>query len=470
VQPDQLKTFSFFKALIAIDAEIFLVGGSVRDELLGKSIKDLDLVVRGIAIDNLVTVLKKHGKTNLVGKSFGIIKFRPKEAPEIELDIALPRTETSTGTGHRDFEVSFDPHLPLEEDLRRRDFTINAIAQNLLTGTIIDPFNGQKDIKDGLIRTVFEASFLEDPLRLLRAVQFSARLKFKIEERTLDEMCRHAGLIRTVAKERIIEEIRKLFLAEKPSVGFDLMRNTGLLQIVFPDVWNMIGVTQPNKNNEDVYTHTMKVLNAARQAEELEKSGDLAIMFAALFHDAGKPKTRREDDDDEKLVTFYNHQLVSTGIAWRWLKDFRAATIGVDPSHVCHLVKHHMFETKEFHNDRALRRFINKVGKDNVMDLLDLRLADKKGGRFPNKVYGIMKLREKIQEEISKKPPFTPKDLALNGHDIMELGFKPGPVIGEIQKYLMEIVLDEPALNTKDDLTRLVEEKRAEFDTKNSLH
>lgn len=469
MNPIELKSSSFFKSLIALGAEIFLIGGSVRDELLGKPLKDLDLVIRHIAMDDLVATLKKHGKTNLVGKSFGVIKFRPKEMPEIELDIALPRTEMSTGTGHKDFEVSFDPHLPLEEDLRRRDFTINAIAQNLQTGIIIDPFGGQKDLKEGLIRTVFEASFLEDPLRLLRAVQFAARLKFKIEARTFDEMIRHAGLIRTVAKERIIEEVRKLFLAEKPSVGFDLMRDTGLLQIVFPDVWQMIGVTQPNKNNEDVYTHTMKVLNAARAAEELVRPGNLEIMFAALFHDAGKPKTRRENDEDEKSVTFYNHQLVSTGIAWRWLNDFRATAIGVNPSHICHLVKHHMFETKEFHNDRALRRFINKVGKDNVIDLLDLRLADKKGGRFPNKVYGIMKLREKIQEEIEKKPPFTPKDLALNGHDIMELGFKPGPVIGEIQKFLMEIVLDEPELNTKDDLTRLVEEKRAEFDTKNSL-
>lgn len=464
MQPEKLKSYAFFKTLITQGAEVFLVGGSVRDELLGKSVKDLDLVVRGVAMEDLISALKKHGQTNLVGKSFGVIKFRPKEAVETELDIALPRTEVSVGTGHKEFEVNFDPQLPLEEDLRRRDFTINAIAQNLSTGELVDPFGGQKDLAAGLIRTVFEASFREDPLRLLRAVQFAARLKFKIEERTFDEMRQHAGLIRTVAKERIIEEVRKLFLAEKPSVGFDLMRDTGLLQSVFPDVYQMIGVTQPNKNNEDVYTHTMKVLNAARAAEELDKPGNLEIMFAALFHDAGKPKTRRADAEDEKRVTFYNHQLVSTGIAWRWLKDFRATTIGLDPSHVCHLVKHHMFETKEFHNDRALRRFINKVGKDNVMDLLDLRLADKKGGRFPQKVYGIMKLREKIREEIEKKPPFTPKDLALNGHDIMELGFKPGPVIGEIQKFLMDKVLDEPELNTKETLTRLIEEKRAAFE------
>lgn len=217
----------------------------------------------------------------------------------------------------------------------------------------------------------------------------------------------------------------------------------------------MIGVIQPKKRNEDAYTHTMKVLDASRAAEELEKPGNLDIMFSALFHDTGKPKTHRISDAGR--VTFFNHQLISTGIAWRWMKHYRATTIGVHPRHVCHLVKHHMFETKPFEdNEKALRRFINKVGPENIFDLLDLRLSDKKGGRFPKKVYGILQLRKKIREEINKKPPFSAKDLAVTGHDIMGMGFKAGPIIGHIQRFLMEHVLDDPSLNTKEQLTKLI--------------
>lgn len=459
----EFKNYAFLNDLIQSGGEVYLVGGCVRDELMNRETKDYDLIVKKLPLETLIRVLKKTGRTNLVGKSFGIIKFLPKENPDMEFDIALPRKETSTGNGHRDFEVDFDPEISIEDDLKRRDFTINAIAKDLRTQEWIDPFEGKQDIKDKKIRIVFENSFLEDPLRLLRAVQFAARFGFEIEEKTFAAMKQHAALIKTVSKERIITEVKKLFLAPKPSRGFDLMRDTGLLKFVFPDIEKTIGVVQPKKNNEDVYTHTMKVLDAARGAEELEKPGNLDIMFSALFHDTGKPKTRRETLEDAERITFYNHQHVSTGIAWRWMKDFKATTIGVDPKHVCHLVKHHMFETKEFHNDKALRRFIRKVGPDNVFDLLDLRLADKKGGKFPKKVYGILNLREKIKEELSKKPPFTAKDLALNGHDIMALGFQAGPVIGKIQKFLIEQVLEDPALNTKETLTRLIEEKKQGF-------
>ena len=455
-----LKNYAFLNDLFQSNGEVYLVGGSVRDELMKRETKDYDLIVRKLPFETLIQILKKNGRTDLVGKSFGIIKFLPKENPDREFDIALPRKEISTGSGHRDFEVDFDPDIPIEDDLKRRDFTINAIAKDLKTQKWIDPFSGKQDIEDKRIQTVFENSFLEDPLRLLRAVQFATRFNFQIEEKTFENMKQHAALIKTVSRERIITEIKKLLLAPKPSQGFDLMRDTGLLKFVFPDIEKTIGVIQPKKNNEDVYTHTMKVLDAARGAQELEKPGDLDIMFSALFHDTGKPKTRREGEDTER-VTFYNHQHVSTGIAWRWMKDFRATTIGVNPKHVCHLVKHHMFETKEFHNDKALRRFIRKVGKENVFDLLDLRLADKKGGKFPKKVYGILNLREKIKEELSKKPPFTAKDLVLNGHDIMGLGFQAGPIIGKIQKFLIEHVLEDPNLNTKEDLTRLIETFKA---------
>lgn len=455
--PD-ITSLAFFKDLGKISDGIFLVGGPVRDLLLGRNLKDLDLLVQNIPMNELISFLENYGKTNLVGKSFGIIKFIPKQNEQLEFDIALPRKEISTGKGHKDFLVEFDHTLPIQEDLKRRDFTINAMAQNLLTEEIIDPFLGQQDLKNKIIRTTFKDSFLEDPLRLLRAIQFAARFEFNIEEETFSQMQQHAPLIKTVARERIIEEIKKLMSADKPSRGFDLMFDCGLLEFIFPDVHQMKGVTQPNKNNEDVYTHTMKVLDASRHAEELEKSGHLDIMFSALFHDAGKPATKKESAETSR-VTFFNHQHVSTKIARNWLRDYKATTIGIDTKKVCHLVKHHMFETKAFeNNDKAIRRFINKVGEEHIFDLLDLRLADKKGGKFPKKVYGILKLREKIREEINRKPPFTTKDLALTGHDIIALGFKAGPVIGSIQKFLLPKVLDDPSLNQKETLIQIVKE------------
>ncbi|HLD45918.1 MAG TPA: HD domain-containing protein, partial [bacterium] len=245
-----------------------------------------------------------------------------------------------------------------------------------------------------------------------------------------------------------------------PSCGFNIMRRSGLLPLVFPDVHQMIGVLQPKKENEDVYDHTMRVLDAMRSSPDIEKAGNPTLLFAALFHDAGKPKTRRENPQTGH-VSFYNHNVVSAGIAGRWLKQFKASTIGIDTHLVCHLIKNHMFETKHFlNNEKSLRRFINKVGVEPIFDLLDLRLADKMGGRFPKKLFGILSLRDKVREEINKAPPFTPKDLAINGHDIMTLGYQPGPIFGEIQRFLMDKVLDDPELNTKEILLRLITDNK----------
>ncbi len=452
-----LTDFTFFKKIVDAGGAIFVVGGSLRDEFLKRPIKDWDIIVRLIPFADLVKILKGSGYTNLVGRSFGVIKFHPREEPNLEIDIALPRVERSTGSGHKDFEVDFNEQLDVREDLMRRDFTINALAKNLVTGELIDPSGGMQDLKQMTIRTVFDNSFLEDPLRLLRAVQFSARLGFTIAPSTLNDMKKHAALIKTVAPERIIQEIKKLFEAPIPSVGFDIMRDSCLLPYIFPDVQKMIGIPQPKKKNEDVYTHTMKALDAARYHPDLENAGNRDIMFAALLHDTGKPKTFKQHETDG--VSFLNHHIVSSGITRRWLKDYKATTIGVDPKRVIHLVKHHMFETRHFlSNEKALRRFINKIGKEFIFDLIDLRIADKKGGRYPEKVYGILKLRERIKEELAKKPPFLGKDLALNGHEIMALGFKAGPILGDIQRFLIEKVLDTPELNTKEALTKLIKE------------
>ncbi|MFH1357463.1 MAG: CCA tRNA nucleotidyltransferase [bacterium] len=458
-----IKKYSFIQKIIDAGGVPYLVGGCVRDQLLQRAIKDFDIVVRLIDLPDLIAVLKTCGHYNQVGKAFGVIKFIPKENPELEIDVALPRKEFSTGLGHKDFQVQSDPTLSLDIDLGRRDFTINAMARSLQDDDLVDPYLGAQDLKQKLIKTVFPNSFVEDPLRMLRAVQFAARFDFTIDPQTQEEMKQHAALIKTVSPERIVIEINKLFDAKTPSTGFHIMRDTELLPLVFPDIERLIGVKQPKKENEDVFDHTMRVLDATQNAEEIETIGDKQLMYTALFHDTGKPKTRREDEKTGD-ISFYNHQLISAGIAGRWFREYKATSAGISPKKICHLIKHHMFETTHFNNnDKALRRFISKVGVKNIFDLIDFRIADKKGGRFPKKVYGILQLRENIRKEMAKKPPFTGKDLALNGHDIMELGFTAGPIIGDIQRFLVDKVLDDPELNTKEGLARLIEENKSQF-------
>lgn len=452
-----LAKLSFVRQIVTAGGEAYLVGGSVRDFLLGIPHKDYDLLIRKLDPPTLAKILSPLGRVNQVGKSFGVLKFRPHECPEWEFDLSLPRVEKSTGVGHRDFEVDFDPHIAVERDLARRDFTVNAMALKIDSEGIIDPFGGREDLKKNILRQVFKEAFIEDPLRLLRAVQFAARFNLEIEEETFACMQEHSPLIKSISKERIAMEIEKLFRANLPSRGFDLMRESGILPILFPFVQEMIGVIQPMKKNEDVYQHTMKVIDAAKSAGEIEKPGDINLLFAALLHDAGKPKTVGFDKAKNR-VTFYGHQIVSKRIARRWMELYRISCVGVDTDKVLTLIENHMFETKAFYSDKAIRRFINKVGPDNIFDLIDLRIADKKGGRYPESMRGILNLRSRIREEIEKKPPFTPKDLALNGHDIMNLGFKPGPIIGKIQKHLVEVVLDEPELNTKESLEKIVRE------------
>jgi putative nucleotidyltransferase with HDIG domain len=283
---------------------------------------------------------------------------------------------------------------------------------------------------------------------LLRAVQFAARFELEIEAETFLAMQKHAALIETVSPERIIEEIGKLFRAVKPSRGFYLMKETGLLRFVFPELEKTIGVEQPAKRSGDVFDHTMTVLDASRNCPDLDAPGDLEIMFASLFHDVGKPYTKGYNEKLDK-ITFYGHQIVSTRLARKWMKQYRANMLGINPDNVLHLVHNHMFETKSFYSDKAIRRFIHKIGKDLIFKLMDLRIADKKGGAFPNKFKGVLRLKQRIQEEIDRKPPFGPKDLAVTGHDLMDLGYPEGPMLGTILKELVEVVLDEPEKNTR---------------------
>ena len=235
----------FVQALQREGGRVYTVGGTVRDELLGHARKDLDLLVTGLPQQTLIRCLRSYGRVQLTGRAFGVIKFLPRQWEGPPIDVALPRTEVSTGVGHRDFEVTFDHTLPIDVDLGRRDFTINAMATDLADGRLLDPFGGAHDLTQRLLRQVSDAAFPEDPLRMLRGVQLATRFGLEVEPRTRQAMCDHAAAITTVAPERIAEELRKLFQAPAPSHGFRLMHDVGLLRHVLPEIDDLLGVSIP---------------------------------------------------------------------------------------------------------------------------------------------------------------------------------------------------------------------------------
>lgn len=446
---------------ILAKGKLYLVGGSLRDRLIHPDLesKDADLLVTGIPLEELTQLLRTFGRMDLVGRSFGVLKFIPfpdtLHPTPCTLDVSLPRKEASTGVGHKDFAVDHDPDLPVEADLGRRDFTINAMAYPIRGETgngrretinetaLIDPYHGRADLKDKLIRLVIPTAFEEDPLRMLRAVQFAARFEFAIEEETFRAMRQHARLIATVSPERIQEELAKLLTkADKPSIGLFLMQRSGLLKEVLPELEEGVGTDQPGGYHaHDVFKHTLMAVDASPKA--------LIPRLAALFHDVAKPRAREVYDGG---ATFYGHDKMGAEITEGALSRLKYSNEVID--RVVRLVSAHMFQGPE--TEKGLRRLIRKVGEDQIFTLLDLRRADivaqGKGGSSKD----VDELEKIIREEMDRKPPLSTRDLAINGNDIMsEFGLAPGPLVGKVLNHLLEAVLDEPGLNQRETLIRL---------------
>lgn len=438
---------------IVREGRLFEVGGCVRDSLMGRAcdLKDRDYLVTGIPLERLEQILRRHGRVDLVGRSFGVLKFTPfsraRDGQEaVTYDISLPRSEKSTGTAHRDFAVDCDPTLPVEVDLGRRDFSINALARNLSSLEIIDPFGGRADIDRGLIRMVSDQSFADDPLRMLRAIQFAARFEFTIEPRTLEAIREKASLVATVSAERIAEELNKMFVrARRPSIGLDLMRKTGLLAHLLPELETAIGCDQPGGYHAyDVFEHTLRIVDACPPR--------LRLRLAALFHDITKPEHRRLT---ETGATFYGHERTGAETARAVLRRLRYPNDLV--REVGLLVDRHMFTTEV--GPKGLRRFIRRVGKELIADLMELRRADIVAQGMGGTVDDVDAFEKAIGEEIERKPPFGRSDLALNGRDLQEiLELSPSPFIGELLDYLLEKVLDIPEDNTYEVLARYARE------------
>lgn len=435
------------------EGRIYEVGGCVRDTLMRRNIdsKDRDYLVTGITFDRLHRLLRRHGRVDLVGRSFGVIKFTPfpggdEDGLMTTCDVSLPRAERSTGVLHTDFDVDFDPSLPVETDLLRRDFSINAMARDLADDTLIDPLNGQVDLENHVIRMVSDRSFPEDPLRMLRAVQFAARFEFDIEPRTYQAMVEHVDLIETVSPERIAEELNKMLLrAATPSLGLRLMQTSGLLARIIPELEATVDCHQPGGYHAyDVFEHTVRIVDACPPR--------LALRLAALFHDVTKPHHKRVT---ETGATFYGHERSGAKVARKVLKHLCYSNDIIKD--VMTLVDRHMFTTTV--GPKGLRRFIRRIGQRLIPDLLDLRRADVIAQGMGGTTEDVDEMQQAIKDEIDRKPPFGRSDLTLDGKDLQRIfRLDPSPLIGDVIAHLMDKVLDNPDDNTPETLERYAEE------------
>jgi tRNA nucleotidyltransferase (CCA-adding enzyme) len=442
---------------------VFLIGGPVRDILRQRfhggtlEPKDNDYVIVGASFDEVVSALKPFGKIDAVGASFGVLKVTVEG--EETVDVALPRRERSTGWGHKEFEIQSGPEITIEEDQERRDFRMNAVGVQLSTGRVVGYPGAIEDIRDRKIVAIAgKQSFVDDPLRILRAAQFAARFGFDISPSTFEDMKETAHLVATVSPERIAEEMTKLLTrSETPSRGIRIMHETGVLPHVIPGMSEAAGVIQNDFHAYDVFDHCLAVLDQSRP--------DLEARWAALLHDIGKPPTR----STEKVgygYTFYDHEVVGATMARDVLARLRYPTALIE--RVQRLVAHHMYAPDPALTDAAVRRFINRVGPDLLEALFHLRECDKKGSGLPHAESAARNaaFQARVHAMLETKPALAVSDLAVNGNDVtsmlVEMLQKPareirGPIIGTILTSLKEMVIEDPSMNDRD---RLLEEMR----------
>lgn len=421
--------------------EAYIVGGSVRDMLLGNKPKDYDIATN--AYPEEIEYIFSDYKTIDVGKKFGTILISQEEG---DVEVTTFRKEGSYIDGRRPEWVSF--YSNIEDDLSRRDFTINAIAYNKYKG-IIDPYNGRKDLDRKIIRTVGESEerFNEDYLRILRAVRFASQLKFTIDEPTFSAGIKCSPNIEKVSVERISSEFFKILLSETPSYGIRLLENIGVLKIILPEIIPSIGFKQNNPHHEmDVYNHILCVLDNTPPI--------IQIRLAALFHDIGKPYTLAIDE--EGIGHFYGHDKIGADMSKEVLKRLKASNELIEK--VFNLVKDHMNHHVDF-KEKGLKKLIRRLGEKEVFHLIDLQIADIKCSNKEATINHIIERRNRIDEILEKDEAYEINHMNINGKDLLDLGFEQGPIIGEILEYLLEKVIEKPELNDKEILKRIALDK-----------
>jgi tRNA nucleotidyltransferase (CCA-adding enzyme) len=426
----------------------FVVGGAVRDAVLGLSVEDqdYDVEVFGLPTDGLKAVLATVGKVDAVGQSFRVFKVSGLEGVAGAVDVSLPRRDSKVGPGHRGIAVDGDPHLSIEEAARRRDFTMNALLWDPTGGELLDPWGGQRDIESRLLRAVDARTFGEDPLRALRAVQFAARFGLEVEPATA-ELCASMPLEELPA-ERVFGEIEKLLLqARRPSRGFALMKEWGMLPTLVPELVPLEDTPQdPGWHPEgDVWVHTLQVLDeAAALTEDLseDRPRALAVMLGALCHDLGKPSTTTHDEDGR--IRSRGHEEAGLPLTTALLDRWNAHTLlGYDVrAQVFALVAHHLkpgqlYDDRDRVSDGAIRRLARKVEPDLLYRVAKADCLGRRPRHF--EPVAMDWFRERVRQlDVAVRPP----EPILRGRDVLALGVPPGPEVGRVVKAVYERQLD----------------------------
>ena len=427
-----------------LGARPILVGGCVRDHFLNIPVKDYDVEIFGIdSYETIENSLKKFGSVKLVGKSFGVLTLR---VDKYDFDFALPRTEKKIGNTHQDFEVITDANLSFKEAAIRRDFTINAIGYDFSKKKFLDPFNGIKDLEKKLIKHIDDKTFIEDSLRVYRAVGFASRFDFKIEEKT-KELCKQiisSGELEYLPKERIFEELKKLFLkSSRPSVGFELIRQLGILKY-FPELNALIGCIQDKEYHPegDVWIHTMMCLDELARIIREENINDeyrkLYLFYGILCHDLGKPFCTQEINGK---ITSHKHEVLGIEPSISFLSKLTNEKKFIEI--VCTLVKNHLAPFQLYLAESSLKAIKRLSLKVNIEDLCLVCLADCLGRDIldKDKCYKATEwLLEKAKElEIHNEPIKA----LVQGRDLIALGFNPSQKFKEILDFAFDLQLDE---------------------------
>ncbi len=450
----------------SLGLDAYVVGGAVRDELLGSDAKDADFLVPGLDIEGLRAALAPHGRAEelvVAGRPVGV-RFHPRDAKVRKLvragiELAPPRREISTGPGRHDFEIVVDPAATVEQDLERRDFTVNAMARRLADGTLVDPFGGQADLKSRTLRTVSPSSFAEDPLRLVRGLRFVSQLGLEPDGRTLAQMRDEAASVELVSGERLggglaadgMGELSKLLLGAQPAKALRLARDTGVLVHLLPEFEQAIGFEQESRWHAlTVDEHTFEVVQAAADARF-----PLRVRLAALFHDLGKPHVAWRGTDGrlhyyaKRGKSDQSHEQVSAHLAGQALDRLRYPT--ELRKRVVRIVRSHMIDLGKADPLRA-RRLLARYGAELLVDLLDHKEADLRGKGNPpdDDLAKLERFRAVVRQE--ERSPHRLADLAVRGDDLIALGYVPGPAIGNTLRTLLREVVDQPAANTREAL------------------
>lgn len=435
--PKQVE--DFLDKFKGADYEVYVVGGAVRDALMGRIVNDWDFTTNATP-EEIMKVIPDGFYDNEFG-TVGLV------VPDFEkpFQITTYRTEQGYSDSRHPDKISWGKSL--EEDLSRRDFTINAMAitKEEKVISVKDFYNGQKDIDNKLIRAVGDPNerFSEDALRMMRAVRIAAELNFKIEDKTFEAIKNNASLINKIAKERVKDELFKLLASPNPYEGIIHLKDSGLMAEILPELEKCFGVEQKSPGRHHIYDVGDHLLMSLKEC----KSKDPVTRFATLIHDIGKPQTYRKLPTG--VITFYNHEMVSTKIAENISERLHFSNKEKDK--FVRLIRWHQFTVDENQTDSAIRRFLTNVGLENVEDMLALRVGDRLGGGARETSWRLEEFKKRIVEV--QKQPFSINDLKIDGNDIMkELNIKSGPEVGKVLADLFTKVENKEIENTKEAL------------------